>query len=234
MQVAGVDGCDRGWLIVQAEQRMRLELADVNIQPAFAEVLRRTGNCDAVGIDIPIGLSDDGRRAPDIAARQVLRPLRHGSVFPAPIRPVLSATSYREACTISAAARPDGKMVSKQTYYLTRKIAEVDRIMSADLSQQERVVEVHPEVCFWKLNGEQPIAHPKKTVDGANERLRLLSDAFEDDLASVAVPRGAGREDLYDACAAAWTASRVAYGSAARLPADPPIDAFGLRMEIVY
>lgn len=233
MRVAGVDGCKAGWLVIRAEASNRLALLDVAIEPTFDDLLARTRDCTAVAVDIPIGLSERQPRLADGEARHVLGQ-RASSVFPAPIRPVLGATSYREACTISTAARPNGKMVSKQTYYLTRKIAEVDRIMSTDPSLQERVVEVHPEVCFWKLNSEQPVAHPKKSLDGANERLRLLSDAFEDDLASVAVPRGAGRDDLYDACAAAWTAWRVANGNAERLLADPPIDARGLRMEIVY
>ncbi len=46
--------------------------------------------------------------------------------------------------------------------------------------------------------------------------------------------RVAAPDDLLDACAAAWTAGRVAKGAAERLPETPPTDARGLRMEIVF
>ena len=42
------------------------------------------------------------------------------------------------------------------------------------------------------------------------------------------------QDDLYDACAAAWTAGRIAYKTAQHLPDKPEFDARGLRMEIVY
>jgi len=47
-------------------------------------------------------------------------------------------------------------------------------------------------------------------------------------------PAGAARDDLYDALVLAWTATRLARGAAARLPAEPEGDGRGLRMEIVY
>ncbi|MBI4571221.1 MAG: DUF429 domain-containing protein, partial [Chloroflexi bacterium] len=57
---------------------------------------------------------------------------------------------------------------------------------------------------------------------------------FADDLGTIGVPAGAARDDLYDACAAAWTAARFARGEHGTLPAEPPTDSRGLRMEIVY
>lgn len=234
MMVAGVDGCDGGWLVVRAAVDQSHRISSVNVRPSFRDVLSSASDCQAIAIDIPIGLSEDGRRQPDIEARKVLRPLRHNSVFPAPIRAVLNAPDYPEACSISARIRKDGKNISKQTYYLAKKIAEVDRVMSADPALQARVVEIHPEVSFWAMNGEQPLPDYKKTPDGEAERLQLLSTVFADDLSDIDTPIGASRDDLYDACAAAWTAGRFASGSAERLPSDPPLDAQGLRMEIVY
>lgn len=232
MQVAGVDGCRGGWLVVRAEASGRLRLLDLSIAPTFEDVVASTQHCAAVAVDIPIGLSDDGRRQPDIAARQILRPRRHSSVFPAPIRPVLAATDYAEACAISASARPDGKRISKQTYAILPKIRQADDVMTPEL--QERIVEVHPEVCFWKLNGERPMERPKRTSEGAQARRLLLSEAFAAPLASVTIPQGAALDDLHDACAAVWTAGRVADGTAKRLPPAPPRDSRGLRTEIVY
>ena len=41
-------------------------------------------------------------------------------------------------------------------------------------------------------------------------------------------------DDFLDACVLAWLAGRIATGEAERLPAEPPLDAKGLRMEIWY
>ena len=75
---------------------------------------------------------------------------------------------------------------------------------------------------------------PKRTSEGAQARRLLLSEAFAAPLASVTIPQGAALDDLHDACAAVWTAGRVADGTAKRLPPAPPRDSRGLRTEIVY
>jgi predicted RNase H-like nuclease len=74
----------------------------------------------------------------------------------------------------------------------------------------------------------------KKSREGAQERIEVLSRAFEDDLSALAAPAGAARDDLLDACAVAWTAWRLAQDRAVRLAAEPEVDMRGLRMEIVY
>ena len=152
------------------------------------------------------------------------------SVFPAPIRPALEATTYEEACDVSF--RACGKKMSRQAYYIMPKVREADRAMRPTL--QKRVVEVHPEVTFWALNRQQPMAYSKKKARGKEERLRVISPVFQDNLASLLTPSGAARDDLYDACAVAWTASRLASRRAQHLPSSPPVDSQGLRMEIAY
>jgi predicted RNase H-like nuclease len=48
------------------------------------------------------------------------------------------------------------------------------------------------------------------------------------------LPRGLhANDDLLDAFAACWSAERVLAGRARTLPAMPPMDEHGLRMEIV-
>jgi predicted RNase H-like nuclease len=41
-------------------------------------------------------------------------------------------------------------------------------------------------------------------------------------------------DDILDACALTWTAYRITTSQANRLPALPPVDRRGLRMEIWY
>lgn len=230
MEVAGVDGCPDGWLLVNVEVLRKIRLVDFLIVPTFREVIAQTESCAAVGVDIPIGLHDAWPRRADVEARELLRPHRASSVFPSPVRAILKATTYEEACTLSSQAC--GKKPSKQTYAILQKIREVDEEMTPQL--QTRVREVHPEVCFSALNGGVAMTHSKKTPAGVQEREKLLADAFDSDLACVAVRGAALLDDFLDACAAAWTAARIAQDRSERLPADPPVDERGLRMEIVY
>jgi predicted RNase H-like nuclease len=99
---------------------------------------------------------------------------------------------------------------------------------------QKRVVESHPEVCFWALGGERHVAYAKRLREGREERLRLLEGVYGASIRELRPPRGAAWDDLYDACVLAWTARRVAEGSAVHLPSRPQRDARGLRMEILY
>lgn len=232
MEIAGVDGCPGGWVIARAQAGTSLRLLDVRVVETFADVLDRTKGCAAVGIDVPIGLSDDDRREADAEARRVLRPVRHSSVFPAPVRRVLGVADYREACAVSARVHEDGKKISKQTFYLAQRIHEVDRLMTPEL--QQRVVEVHPEVCFWALNGRTPVPSAKRTAEGELHRTELLAGVLADGAPALETPSGADRDDLLDACAASWSAWRFATRRHGTLPKRPPRDARGLRMEIVY
>jgi predicted RNase H-like nuclease len=191
----------------------------------------RRKDCAAIAVDMPIGLSSGDPRQADVLARRLIGP-RSSSVFPSPVRAVLSAGSHAEASLISSMTHRDGKKISRQTFFLLPKIREVDDEMSPSL--QARVVESHPEVCFWALNKEVPLAWSKRTPEGLADRRRLLGGVYADSIAEVTPPRGSAWDDLHDACVLAWTASRLATGKAQRLPSEPEYDGRGLRMEIVY
>ncbi len=229
--VAGVDGCTAGWLYVLAEspEPGRLWFREMGLAADFPALLEATAACDAVAVDVPIGLSADGRRAADYAARRVLGP-RRSSVFPPPARALLSIEGgYWDLNAASKAIRAG---ISQQTYNILGKIRDADRAMTPAL--QPRVTESHPEVTFWALNRGSPLGHNKKRPEGRAQRLALLRGLFGESADAISPPGGAGWDDLYDAAALAWTASRVAYGVERRLPEAPDLDARGLRMEIVY
>ena len=229
--VAGADGCRAGWIVVRALQPRegRLRLADVTVLPDFAGVLELTRSCAALAVDIPIGLSADGRRDADFEARRRIGP-RRSSVFPAPPRQVMEARDYQTANSTSKALF--GRGVQRQTFNILAKIREADACMTHGL--QARVVESHPEVSFWALGGERQLEHAKRSLAGRSQRLRLLEIAFRPEVRDARPPRGAGWDDLYDARVLAWTAARVAAGTAVHLPTEPQRDERGLRMEIVY
>jgi predicted RNase H-like nuclease len=237
--VAGVDGCKAGWFVAIASATKQNDivapheftLRKVFIAETFADVLSKTTDCVLVCIDIPIGLSsDDKPRQCDVAARKLLGP-RASSVFPAPIRPCLSAADYETACKISF--EHTGKKLSRQSFALLKKIREVDDLMTPAF--QCRVREIHPEVSFGSLNGKQPMPHNKKTVPGQAQRHRLLQDVLADvdSVLAQAPTSGYVTDDALDALAAAWTAGRAVHGNVKTLPEQPELDGKGLRMEIL-
>jgi predicted RNase H-like nuclease len=178
--VAGADGCPGGWICVTARvegAQGRLGLLDAVVLPDFAALLRQTRDCAAVAVDIPIGLSADGRREADFEARRRIGP-RRSSVFPAPARMLLDVPTYAEANALSYSRL--GKGLPAQAFGIISKIREADSNMTQVM--QARVVESHPEVSFWALSGDEPLLFAKRTREGAEERLRpstaLLSWAF--------------------------------------------------------
>jgi predicted RNase H-like nuclease len=227
---AGADGCPAGWLVVFATpDGGGLAMREIGVVPDFAALVGLTTGCAAVAVDIPIGLSNDGRRQADFLARACIG-ARRSSIFPAPPRFLLDVPVYATANALSRARCCRG--LQKQTFNIVPKIREADACMTPEM--QDRMVESHPEVCFWALAGDEPLAFSKHKAEGLEERLRLLETVYGASIRDLTPPRGAARDDLYDACVLAWTASHVANRTAVHLPSVPQRDARGLRMEIVY
>lgn len=226
--IAGVDGCRSKWLAIAQEPGRRHYAATVLQTEELA-----SQSWDLIAIDIPIGLPDRGAREADVAARKFIRP-RGSSVFPSPIRPALSAQSWREGCDITYAH--DGRRITQQTFAILPKIRDIDRyVRSTNL--RDRLFEVHPEVSFAAWN-EGPMLYPKRDQRGHDDRRSLIAkyfgeDAFESVRAQVR-GKDVAADDIADAFAALWTANRLLVGAAATLPATPQYDSLGLPMHIWY
>lgn len=226
--IAGVDGCGAKWLAIAQEPGRRHFVAKVLATEELA-----AESWDLIAIDIPIGLSERGPREADLAARKFIRP-RGSSVFPAPIRPALSAATWREGCDITYAV--DGRRISQQTFAILSKIREIDRYL-VSTSLRDRLVEVHPEVSFAAWN-EGPMPFPKRHPEGHQSRRELIArhfgpDAFDSVRSQVRGEKVAA-DDIADAFAALWSAHRIMIGAAGRLPVPPQFDSLGLPMHIWY
>jgi predicted RNase H-like nuclease/catechol 2,3-dioxygenase-like lactoylglutathione lyase family enzyme len=204
LRVAGVDLAGGGLAVVVLEGD---RVVDTFRCEAFAEAL--LVDAEVVAVDVPIGIPDAGVRPADEAARRFVGP-RASSVFSTPTRQVLEAASYEEARRV--ATKTTGQSISAQSYALRRRILEVDEYAQED----ERVIEVHPEVSFREL-AHRPLLSKHRT-DGLAERRALLEAAGIEVPASV--PRIA-EPDLLDATVAAWSARRYALGEALPLPRSP-------------
>jgi predicted RNase H-like nuclease len=204
----GVDGCKLGWVAVAIDPT---GFVSAHPFPDFDAVLLAYPHAAAIAVDIPIGLVDALSRDADLSAREFLRSAR-SSVFPSPARSVLAATTYAEARTLSHAAC--GKSLSAQSFALLPKIREVD--LHAD---DPRVFEVHPEVSFRVMSPLPLLA--KKTWGGLHARLDLLAEQNLRLPADLGDANRVGIDDIVDAAAAAWSARRIALGSARSFPASP-------------
>jgi predicted RNase H-like nuclease len=214
VRVLGVDACPAGWV--------GIALSDLGVQAYVAERIgdlvstaAADGPLSAVGIDIPMGLPDNGLRRADELASRSIGGLR-SSVFTTPVRGALQASGHAEAVTVSRALAGFG--ISVQAYGLRHRIFEVeDWARTAALT----VREVHPEVSFAQMAGA-PLAERKSTWAGAERRRVLLAAEgihLSGDLGLAG--RAAKVDDVLDAAGVAWTARRIAAGTARPIP-DPP------------
>jgi predicted RNase H-like nuclease len=219
--VLGVDGWRGAWVgaLLDGRAVTLLHLPDA------AAVLAVDG-VEVVGIDMPIGLSEDGPRACDVEARRRLG-RAGGSVFPAPVRSVLSAPDYPTACAVSRAA--SGKALSVQTWNLVPAIRSVDEALGAP--PDDRVHEVHPELAFRAL--DDGVVDRKATTRGLAQRIRALEPALDVLSALADAPPGIPAVDCLDACAAAWSARRIAEGTAESV-GDGRVDSRGRPMRISW
>lgn len=224
----GLDGCPAGWAAVLLVDG---SVAATAVVASAGEAVERF-RPDAVAVDIPIGLVDGADRDADRAARAVLG--RAGaSVFNAPPRSVVGAyrdgrlASYRQALALSRSV--SGKGLSRQSWSLVPKIAEVDALAQ---EAPVPVLEVHPEVSFREL-ADGPLA-AKRTWNGLMGRRALLAAVGVD----LPEPADGGErcaaDDLLDAAVAAWTASGLLDGAElVRLPAGGNQVDRGRAIEIV-
>lgn len=216
----GVDAAGRwGWVAVVADAS---GFVGAEVARSVAELIRRV-EADGpplavVGVDIPIGLVDAPVRTVDTLMRAHVGP-RRASVFAAPHPSIIEFDDHAEAV---ARLRGQGLPgISRQGFNLVPRIREV-----AALAQGERIVEVFPESSFRALAGRH-LEASKKSWAGMAERRRLLAEAQM----PLEVPDRIGdagkvpTDDVLDAAAVAWTAWRVATGTAERFTDPTQVDA---------
>jgi predicted RNase H-like nuclease len=246
--LAGVDGCPGGWVVVFA--RPAGIVAPARVVETFAEIAMGPENPAVIAIDVPIGLPDRSPpkgRLPESAVRPLLGD-RKSSVFRIPSRPALDASIASEpaddrerflrACEIARETSDDHKAFAKQGFYILDKVAEVDRFLRSNRNYVPSVYETHPELGFWRLNGDQPLSDPKKVKSRCHEpglalrRKLLISEGLPPAIVNAPAPEGAGPDDLLDALVCVAIARRIHAGKAKSFPERFECDSYGLPMAI--
>ena len=268
IKYVGVDGCKAGWI--------GIGLADdgypkVAVCEDISDIVASFKDACVILVDIPIGLPEDGKpifRVCDKEARGLLGK-RLNAVFLVPSRRFANEAlenedwGYRKSEEMKYAERHRkaskwsqdryGKGIAAQAFGITRKIGEMDEYLPKHLgadSPMPTIREVHPEICFWALNGgntDSAMATSKKKPLGFGERLDVLRHRAQDfncvDVDAIIkkvrdkfTRSQVADDDILDALAAAITA-RIGCqeGNELRtLPENPPTDSKGLPMEMVY
>ena len=231
--VAGVDAAKGGWVMALTGVAPGSPVS-LSLWRSFAEVWAeaRSRRLLAVGVDMPIGLPGNRLRRSDIEARELLGP-RRSSLFWTPPLCVLRAADHAEANRLSK--ERTGRGLSIQAFNLLSKVQEARAVLSPEdlaLDARPQAAEVHPETSFSVLAG-QPMEESKRRQSGIAERLSVLEQEFPTlaEAAERTTTPGAAIDDLLDAAAAAWTARRMAAGTAMILGQDE-VDETGYPMAI--
>lgn len=242
---AGVDGCRTGWVAAFAEAGDR---PTVTVFKRFAGLVEALPPDAVIAVDMPIGLPDHchGGRGPEGLVRPLLG-MRQSSVFSIPSRAAVYAAAewplpdgdgwlaaHRHASSIARDTSTPPRAVSIQAFGLFGKMRELDCLLRERPGLTHRVIESHPELCFWRLNGRRPLAEPKKVKGkvyepGMAERRALLQETGIDAALHTSVlPAGAGEDDVLDALAVMTAARNRIDGKGQCFPANPPSDAHDL------
>lgn len=223
-RVLGVDGCRDGWVGVAPDPAGPRAYAAPDLATLVA-LAEQDGPVGTIGVDIPVGLLDEGWRLADgLAAASLGR--RRSSIFTTPVRAALEARDHAAGVLVSRERSGGG--FSIQAWGLRTKVLEVDRLVRGG---EDRVSEVHPEVTFARMAGH-PAHHPKKTWAGQQERLCLLALSGIDLTRLTGCTGSAAPDDVIDAAAVAWSALRVVRGEAVSLPDPPQRVPYGLHAAI--
>ena len=193
----GIDGFSNGWCCCSFNGDMTIKII-----PEIKSILDYE-NYSKILIDIPIGLSSKNvERKIDSQMRKLLPSGRKNSVFNAPSRKSAYSNTYDEAK--KSEIELTGKSLSIQSWNITNKIKEVDQFLTINSQLTNNVYESHPELCFYYLNNMKPLIFSKKTIDGFNERMKILnhyhhqSQELLDDFFKKNKKTGIKKDDIAD------------------------------------
>ncbi|MGW2327017.1 DUF429 domain-containing protein [Streptomyces sp. NPDC001700] len=223
--VVGVDACRSGWVAVILRGGV---FAGAATAGGLSDLLAGMEDAAVIAVDMPLGLLEKGNRRADRLAAEALGAHR-SRVFTVPPRQVWEQPDY--AAANECRRQLTGLGLPRQTWGLAAKLREANALRDGG---DHRLHEVHPEVSFANMRGGEPVAWSKKGWSGQAVRRRLLQEqgiVLPDDLGPAGrVPS----DDVLDAAAAAWSAHRIALGTAVSLPAPPEKTDTGLDIAIWY
>jgi len=211
IHVIGVDAYALGWVAVELRDG---GLGRVVLASTLYEIVAGSSGVAVVGVGVPLGMLPDRFRAADSVVADQVGP-RRSSVLQVPPRPVWMQHGFAEANRLCRELTGSG--LSRQSWALRPKLLEANALWQR---HPTLFFEAHPELSFRTMAGA-PLSHAKKTWTGQAHRRELLAKqgiVLPDHLG----PAGqAPPDDILDATAVAWSAHRMATGTARSHPHPP-------------
>lgn len=230
----GIDGCKGKWIAVSlTEDGFKVEK-----HTTISDICRQYSNADTMIIDIPIGLpegKDDIR--PDRFVKKELGK-KGSSIFEVPCRGAVYAEGKDDARLKNINVL--GKSLSEQSLGITKAIRQVDQFLQENPIWKNRLLESHPELCFSKLNNNQPVLENKATTEGQQKRLDILRRYYPDADQVIQkylteIPSRKKIDDVIDAlCLAVTGKISLENDGLKTIPENPHKDKNGLLMKMVY
>ena len=121
---------------------------------------------------------------------------------------------------------------------ISKAIRQVDEFLKQNPEWKNKLTESHPELCFAKLNHNQPIMENKRTEEGEQKRLEVLQRYYPEarlvvDKYLADVPYRKKTDDVIDALCLAATGMIGYKNGFQTIPENPMMDKSGLRMQMV-
>ena len=224
MTVAGIDRWRGGWIVAELDDTELSLWATAEIESAC----ERLAHHDAVAIDMPLALASHGRREAEALVRAALGSSAL-SVFTSPTRAAALADSQNDATEINRANGGPG--ISAQAFGLFASIRELRTALAGPHFQHWW--ETHPETAFALMNDGVPMASKKSAIGVGQRLVQLRSYVPCVDDVLLTSPEKVPVDDVLDAIAAAWSARRIAAGTATIFGPPERDDegfAFGIRV----
>ncbi|HIS28434.1 MAG TPA: DUF429 domain-containing protein [Candidatus Avamphibacillus intestinigallinarum] len=236
MEIVGVDGCKAGWIsFTMNEAGLTLKCF-----PTFIEVIKAYSSQSNFLVDIPIGLPFsimESEQRPEAMARQYLKK-KASSIFNVPCAQAAEQKTYDATNRMNKLVLHKG--LSKQSFYLIKKIQEVNTFLLENKSYIHKVFECHPELAFTRLTLDKvALASSKKTLAGQLERLDLLaevSDRFRQYREKIEATELFQKypDDCIDACCIAIVGMLGQAKGLMTIPKEPRQNRDGLVMQMVF
>ena len=211
----GVDGCKDGWVVVSCPDSSFGE-AKAQHYGKLSQLSEHFLKTSIVIIDIPIGLSaTEPNRKCDVEARKFLG-ARSSTIFSPPCLAAIFSENYNDAKVVNLSNT--GKSISKQSWFLSKKILEAKQFSETQFNLKEG----HPECSFADFLGE-PLIDKKKSMRGLFKRAQILEKlGFKIPILADMLPEKAaiGADDLLDAAILCWTANKFYNGKNKKFPSS--------------
>lgn len=176
----GIDGCKGEWLAVAISN----ETFEVGKFKTIDEICIRYRGADSLLIDIPIGLPEckaEAVKRPDNELRTLLGK-KASSVFNTPFRQIVYAANAKKAWELNRELDAKQNPIS---IALCKAIKQVDTFLQDNPQWKNRLLESHPEFCFYLLNGGIPLGDSKRDNNGLNKRMDILKGYFSESQAVI-------------------------------------------------